>query len=134
MLSISFAVGAGTGWFIAIIILFILAAVLSLVPIKLWILAFISGARVSMMYLVSIRLRKVPVRLVVETYIKAKKADLNINVEELSNHYLAGGNISNVVDALISARSANLIINFDIAKAIDLAGLNVYEELASHPR
>lgn len=127
MLSI-LLVSGGAGWLIAIIILlFFLAIFFAFVPLKLWFLALISGARVSMAYLVAIRLRRVPVKLVVETYIRAKKAGLEIKVDALSNHFMAGGNISNVVNALISAHSANITLNFDTAKAIDLAGRNVFD-------
>lgn len=128
MVSLLLAIGTGAGWLIAIVVFLILVSiVLGLFQIKLWFLAFISGARISMMFLIAIRLRKVPVKLVVETYIRAKKAGLQIHVEALSNHYMAGGNISNVVNALISAHSANIMLNFDTAKAIDLAGRNVFE-------
>lgn len=116
------------GWILGIfLIVTFLAVFFALVPLKLWFLALISGARVSMSYLVAIRLRKVPVKLVVETYIRARKAGLQLKVDDLSNHYMAGGNISNVVNALISAHSANIALNFGTAKAIDLAGRNVFD-------
>jgi uncharacterized protein YqfA (UPF0365 family) len=125
---LSILVADVVGWLVGIAILLVLiGAFFALVPLKLWFLALISGARVSMGYLVAIRLRKVPVKLVVETYIRAKKAGLMLVVDDLSNHYMAGGNISNVVNALISAHSANIALNFETAKAIDLAGRNVFE-------
>lgn len=125
---LSILIASTAGWIVGIILLLlIVGAFFALVPLKLWFLALVSGARISMMNLVGMRLRKIPVKLVVEAYIRARKAGLEMGAEELGNHYLAGGNVSNVVNALISAHSANIILNLDTAKAIDLAGRNVFE-------
>ena len=119
---------SSAGWVIGIIIIAVVfAAFFSLVPLKLWFLALVSGAKVSMGGLVGMRLRKIPVKLVVDSYIRATKAGLIMNIDELGNHILAGGNVNNVVNALVSAHSANIELTLQTAKAIDLAGRNVFE-------
>jgi uncharacterized protein YqfA (UPF0365 family) len=73
------------------------------------------------------RLRRVPPSLIVKPRISAVKAGLNLSVDQLEAHYLAGGNVERVVNALISADKANIALNFSRAAAIDLAGRNVLE-------
>ena len=63
--------------------------------------------------------------MLVDVYIRARKAGLNIDIGELESHVMAGGNVSNVVNALISAHSANIDLSLPSAKAIDLAGRDV---------
>lgn len=59
--------------------------------------------------------------------IKANKAGLNVNVNQLEAHYLAGGNVDKVVDALIAAHRAQIPLPFERSAAIDLAGRDVLE-------
>ncbi len=73
------------------------------------------------------RLRRVAPGRIVSPMIKATKAGLNLHVDELEAHYLAGGNVNSVVDALIAAQRANIPLEFERAAAIDLAGRNVLE-------
>ena len=73
------------------------------------------------------RLRRVPPKVVVEPRISAVKAGLDLNTDELEAHYLAGGNVANVVNALISADKAGIELSFQRAAAIDLAGRDVLE-------
>jgi uncharacterized protein YqfA (UPF0365 family) len=73
------------------------------------------------------RLRRVVPSRIVNPMIKATKAGLDINIDELEAHYLAGGNINTLVDALIAAQRANIPLVFERAAAIDLAGRNVLE-------
>lgn len=119
--------GAIAGIVGLVIFLLILAIFLAFVPIKIWALALVSGAKVGMVRLVGMRLRKIPVKMVVEAFIRARKAGLDMGIDELENHVMAGGNVLNVVNALISAHSANIVLTFETAKAIDLAGRNVFE-------
>ena len=79
---------------------------LSYIPLRLWIAAWASGVRISLGALVGMRLRKVPPRIVVEPQINATKAGLHLNIGELEAHYLAGGQVNRVVQALISADKA----------------------------
>ena len=87
----------------------------------IWLRAFASGARVTFTQLIALRLRSVPVGLIVDTRITAVKSGLEISIDELSSHYLAGGNVEMVVQALIAARKAQMRLDYDRACAIDLA-------------
>lgn len=100
---------------------------LCMVPIRLWFRAMVSHAHVPMGKLIGMRLRKVDVNKIVLTYITAKKAGLTITLDELETHYMANGDIERVVKALVSAHSANMDLSVQTAKAIDLAGRDVYQ-------
>ena len=104
-----------------------LTLVLYLVPVPLWVAAWASGAHVGMFTLVAMRLRRVPPGTVVTARISAVKAGLDISINDLEAHYLAGGNVVRVVNAMISADKANIPLPFQRAAAIDLAGRNVLE-------
>lgn len=108
----------------AIIILFIF---LYFVPVGLWITAIFSNVRVGLLELVGMRFRKVPPGIIVNSLITATKAGLELTTGELETHYLAGGNVPNVIRALISADKANINLSFKQATAIDLAGRDVFE-------
>jgi uncharacterized protein YqfA (UPF0365 family) len=116
------------GGFIALV--FFLAAlfiILYLVPLPLWIAAWASGAYVGLMTLVGMRLRRVPPGIVVTARISAVKAGLDLSLNDLEAHYLAGGNVVRLVNAMISADKANIPLPFKRAAAIDLAGRDVLE-------
>jgi uncharacterized protein YqfA (UPF0365 family) len=104
-----------------------LALVLYLVPIPLWIAAWASGAYVGLLTLIGMRLRRVPPTTVVTARISAVKAGLEIELNDLEAHFLAGGSVVRVVNAMISADKANIPLPFKRAAAIDLAGRNVLE-------
>ncbi len=108
-------------------IVVVVALVLYLVPIPLWVAAWASGAPVGMFTLVAMRLRRVPPGTVVTARISAVKAGLDISINDLEAHYLAGGNVVRVVNAMISADKANIPLPFKRAAAIDLAGRDVLE-------
>ncbi len=97
------------------------------VPVNLWITALFSGVKVSLLNLILMRIRKVPPRVVVDSLITATKAGLQISSNDLETHYLAGGNVPNVIRALISADKANISLTFKQATAIDLAGRDVFQ-------
>lgn len=97
------------------------------VPVGLWISSLAANVKVSIFNLVGMRLRRVVPSKIVIPLIKATKAGLNVNVNQLEAHYLAGGNIDSVVDALIAAERAGIELPFEKAAAIDLAGRNVLE-------
>ena len=90
--------------------------------LSLWVQALVSGARVGLLNIIFMRFRKVPPKLIVESKIMAVKAGLAISSNDLESHYLAGGNVMRVVQALIAADKANIELNFNRAAAIDLAG------------
>ncbi len=95
--------------------------------IKLWIQALVSGAHVGLFNIIFMRFRKVPPKLIVESKIMAVKAGIDVTTDDLESHYLAGGNVSRVVQSLIAADKANIELPFDRAVAIDLAGRDVLE-------
>ena len=111
---------------IAIVALF-LVLFFSFVPVGLWISALSSGVRVGIFNLVGMRLRRVRPAKIIIPLIKATKAGLQLNANELEAHYLAGGNVDRVVDALIASERAGIELSFEKAAAIDLAGRNVLE-------
>jgi uncharacterized protein YqfA (UPF0365 family) len=86
-----------------------------------WLRAKLADAPVSFAKLIGMRLRRVPMGLVVDSRITAVKAGINIDTDPLEAHYLAGGNVSHVVLALIAADKAALQLDFNRACAIDLA-------------
>ncbi len=83
--------------------------------------ALFSGARVSLSELIALRLRRIPLGLMVDNRIAAVRSGTAVSIDELSTHYLAGGNVPMVVLALIAARKAGIRLVFDRACAIDLA-------------
>jgi uncharacterized protein YqfA (UPF0365 family) len=99
--------------------------------INIWIQARMTGAPVSFLNLLSMRLRRVPIALVVQSRITAVKAGIPLTTDQLEAHYLAGGDVNQVVRALIAAEKANLNLGFNQAAAIDLAthqsGKSVFE-------
>ena len=110
-----------------IIVGILLIVFFTFIPIGLWVTAFFSGVRIKLTTLVGMRLRRVVPSRIVNPLIKATKAGLDLNIDEMEAHYLAGGNINTLVDALIAAQRANIPLIFERAAAIDLAGRNVLE-------
>ncbi len=89
--------------------------------LSIFIRAAVSGAPVGFFELIALSLRKVPVGMVVDSRITAVKSGLQVTIDDLSTHYLAGGNVEMVVLALIAAKKASIHLEFDRACAIDLA-------------
>ena len=112
---------------VAFVALVLLWFILYFIPIGLWFSALVSGVRISLIQLVLMRFRKVPPSVIVNQLIAGTKAGLHLTANDLEAHYLAGGNVPNVVTALISAQKANIALDFRMAAAIDLAGRNVAE-------
>ena len=116
----------GSGFLI--IMAFVVAAVfLHFVPIGLWISALAADVHVGIFTLIGMRMRRVPPDKIVMPLIKANKAGLDVNVNQLEAHYLAGGNVDKVVDALIASQRAQIVLPFERSAAIDLAGRDVLE-------
>lgn len=93
----------------AAVALIILCIFFYYVPFFLWISAQVSGVRISLMQLMLMRIRKVPVSTIVQAMIEAHKAGLHeVTRDDLEAHYLAGGNVEKVVHALVSASKANM--------------------------
>lgn len=113
------ALGVGGLLFLALFFYF--------VPIGLYIAARLSGATVGIGQLIAMRLRRVPPSQIVNPRISAVKAGLDLPVDQLESHFLAGGNVERVIFALISAQKAGINLTFQRAAAIDLAGRDVLE-------
>ena len=115
-------------------ILVIIAGIIGLVLfylifsyLALWLQALVSGAKVGLINMIFMRFRKVPPKMIVESKIMAVKAGIEIPTDDLESHFLAGGNVIRVVQALIAADKANIELTFNRAVAIDLAGRDVLE-------
>ncbi len=115
-------------------ILFVLLAIVVLILVglffyflKIWVQAWMSGAKVSLFKLLGMKLRKVPPSLIVGARIQLVKAGIELDTDPLEAHYLAGGDVMMVVNALIAADKANIDLTFQKACAINLAGRDVYD-------
>ncbi len=123
--------------------LFLLVALIAFAMYgKLWFQAYMSSADVSMMSLIGMGFRQVNSRVIVHAKIMAAQAGLDINrrtgisTQRLEAHYLAGGNVMNVIHAIIAAHRAGIDLDFDRAAAIDLAGRDVLDAVRTsvHPK
>ena len=112
---------------LAVLALIAIWVIFYFVPVGLWFTALISGAHISLLQMVLMRWRKIPVSAIVSSMIEGTKAGLKLNPNSLEAHYLAGGNFRNVVHALVSAQKAGINLTFEEATAIDLAGRDVFE-------
>ena len=112
---------------IVFVSLFAIWLIFYFIPVGLWFSALVSGVRISLLQLILMRWRKVPPSTIVSSMIESTKAGLELNPNELEAHYLAGGNVTSVVHALVSAQKANIMLDFKMATAIDLAGRDVFE-------
>lgn len=113
-------------WIIILIVVIVAITFYSVFNISLWFRALISGAHVTIAELISITVKKLDARSVVNNYIKAKKAGVNITIAQIENHLQAHGNIECVINALIAASSANLKdLDLKTAIAVDLSGRDI---------
>ena len=110
---------------IIIVAIILLILFFTFVPLGLFISARASGVKVGILQLVGMRIRKVIPSRIVNPLIKATKAGLNVSINKLEAHYLAGGNVDRVINALIAAQRAGIPLDFEKACAIDLAGRDV---------
>ena len=95
--------------------------------IGLWFQAKLSGANVRLIDMIGMRFRKVNINMVVLNRIRAVKSGLEISTNDLETHYMAGGRLNNVVNALIAAAKAKIELDWDTACAIDLAGRDILD-------
>ena len=122
-------IGLSSGIIILIVItvIFFLILCTAVIPVSTWISAISSGVYVNFFSLVAMRLRKVSPKIILLALIQSKKAGLDFTPDVLEAHYLAGGDVDRVVNALIAADKANIELSFKRATAIDLAGRDVLE-------
>ena len=124
---------ASTGLYVTIgivaVVIIVLAIILGLVPVGLWFKGVMSGTYISAHKLVGLRLRKVNVALIVNCYINCKKAGVSVTLQDFESHYIAGGNLVKVTEALIAAKTAKVDLSIETAKAIDLANKDIMQEV-----
>ena len=111
--------------FLLIVLLVIFAVLFQF--IGLYVRALVSGARVSFIDLVGMRLRKVNATLIVNSRIQATRAGLRVSQAEMETHVLAGGDLLRVINAMIAAAKANIELTWQNATAIDLAGRDILD-------
>ena len=121
---------------VAVLVLIVVFMFFWFVPIGLWIAAIAAGAPLRISELIGMRLRRVNPNVIVKALISGYKAGLTVVTTELEAHYLAGGNVLNVVSALIAADKAKIDLTFQRSSAIDLAGRDVFEavQVSVNPR
>ena len=112
---------------VGVLVLIAIWIIFYFIPVGLWFSALVSGVKINLLQLFLMRWRRVPPSVIVSSMIEGTKAGLHIDPNELEAHYLAGGNVTNVVHALVSAQKANINLDFKMATAIDLAGRDVFE-------
>ena len=110
-----------------VVILILLILFFTFIPVGLWMTALFSGVKIKLSDMVGMKLRRVRPIMIVNPLIKATKAGLELQADQLEAHHLAGGNVNVLVDALIAAQRADIDLEFERAAAIDLAGRNVLE-------
>lgn len=116
-----------SGLIVMVVVIVLFLIFFYYIPINLWITAIASKVKISIVTLFFMRLRKVPPKIIVNELIKATKAGLSVTSNDMETHYLAKGNVPNVINALISADKANIPLTYKLATAIDLAGRDVEE-------
>lgn len=84
-----------------------------------------SGAPVKFIELIALKLRKIPLDLIIDARIKAANNGINISIDDLATHFLAGGNVNIVVDGLVSAKEKNLNLTFDQIAKLDFEDKNI---------
>ncbi len=120
-------------------LLFIVLAVVGIILlgilgkfISLWFQAFVSGTPISLFNIIGMSLRKIPPQIIVTARITSFKAGLKqITVSDLETHYLAGGHVTEVIHAMIAADKANIALDWKQATAIDLAGRDLQQAIAT---
>jgi len=123
----SLLLGAGLWIGVSVVVVLIIAIgfFCGMVPVNVWVKAGVSGAYISANKLVGMKLRNVDVGLIVSCYINATKAGVKVSITDLETHYMAGGNVERVVEALIVAHGAKIPLSIENAKAIDLANRDI---------
>jgi uncharacterized protein YqfA (UPF0365 family) len=87
------------------------------------------GIKISMLDLIMMRLRKTPVKVIVDSLILANSANIDLTTLELETHFLAGGDIQKVIEAMVAAKKRGQAVDFRKFAAIDLAGLDLVEKV-----
>lgn len=99
------------------------------IPLGLWYTAIFSKVNVPISSLIGMRIRKVPPAIIINNLIRAKKAEVELKIDELEALFLAGGNVDKVVSAMVLAKSAGYNLDFKTASGADLSGVDVEEKI-----
>src|SRR5687767_886919 len=119
------ALGIGITIFVLLILLILFAVLFQF--LGLYVRALVSGARVSLLDLIGMRLRKVNSFVIVNSRIQASRAGIEVTTAEMESHVLAGGDVTRVINAMIAANKANIDLTWKTATAIDLAGRDILD-------
>lgn len=98
-----------------------------IIPFKAWVVAIFAGAYVPSYKLLSVKARKIDVMMLVNAFIQSKKSGMGFSFSELEAYHLSGGNCKTLLSSLYKAKNANIALETEKAKSIDLAGLNLEE-------
>ena len=121
----------GTGVMVIYAVLGLVVLVANIILLNFgatWLRAYFSGAKVTFMELIALQLRQIPVRRIVDVRITLIKTGFNVSVDDLSTHYLAGGDVEMVAEGMIKAKEKNIDLSFDQACALDLKDKGLLEE------
>ena len=132
----------GLAFLIFAVLFLVVGSIVALAYGKIWFQAYMSSADVRLLALVGMGFRQVNPRMIVTAKIMLSQAGLDIDRNEgvstarLEAHFLAGGNVMNVIKAIIAAHRAGIDLDFDRAAAIDLAGRDVLDAVRTsvHPK
>jgi uncharacterized protein YqfA (UPF0365 family) len=111
--------------FVILVVLIIFGVLFQFIGV--YVRAWVSGARVSLPDLIGMKLRKVPMIVIVNSRIQASRAGINVSTPEMESHVLAGGDVQRVINAMIAANKANIDLPWRTATAIDLAGRDILD-------
>lgn len=125
MINLLLNTGLYTTVTVLVVFFIIVGIIIGVLPVNIWIRALVSGAYVSPGRLIGMKLRHVNVNKIIDNYINAVKAGIEVNIEDLETHELAGGEVEKVVSALIMAHGAGILLDVQTAKAIDLADRDI---------
>ena len=115
------------GILIVVILMLLIFVAYLLQFIQLYIRAFVSGAHISLLDLMAMRIRKVNAQAIVNARIQASRAGLDVSNREMESHVLAGGDVQRVINAMIAAIKAQIELPWQTATAIDLAGRDILD-------
>lgn len=131
-----YLLGASTSTYILISILAILivclAIFIGLVPVGVWFRTIVSKCYVSPMKLASLKMHRVDVSKIIDSYIKLRSAGIKVDLSKIESHYIAGGDIAKVAEALIMANNSKVELSFETAVALDLANEDVLDIVKNH--
>jgi uncharacterized protein YqfA (UPF0365 family) len=126
--------GGQVMWLVAAFLFLILGIIIIVIFfsfIRLWVQSLLTGAKISILDLVGMKLRNVDYGMIVRQKIAIVQAGIKVNTEDLEAHYLARGNVPKTATAVIAAHKAGMDLPWKTAAAIDLAGRDVLKAVGT---